>query len=172
MSLFDLNQAWPVTAGAALGGLGALVLISPITDRLATWLVRTPPDLGVFRGLQESPGKLVAGIVLAWILGGFLEELVLRGLVVHALHARLAVWLPDLVAGAVAIVAAGGLALAIHLYQGLRAALIVAQLSLLLGVLFVVSGEDLWTVVLCHGLYDTIAFIRFARRSSAYANVD
>ena len=47
--------------------------------------------------------------------------------------------------------------------------LVVGQLSALLGVLMVVSGNNLWTVILCHGLYDTIAFIRFANRTSRYA---
>jgi hypothetical protein len=48
----------------------------------------------------------------------------------------------------------------------------VTQLSVLFGVPFVISGENLWTVVLCHGLYDTVAFIRFANRSSKYSNLD
>lgn len=63
-------------------------------------------------------------------------------------------------------------AFVIHLCQGMRAAFIVTQLSVLFGVPFVISGENLWTVVLCHGLYDTVAFIRFANRSSKYSNLD
>ena len=58
------------------------------------------------------------------------------------------------------------------MYQGLRAAIIVAQLSVLFGVLFVVSGHNLWAVMLCHGLYDTIAFIRFANKKSKYSKLD
>jgi len=53
-------------------------------------------------------------------------------------------------------------------YQGLRAAIIITQLS----VLFVVSGYNLWTVILCHGLYATIAFVRFARQESRYSKLD
>ena len=49
-----------------------------------------------------------------------------------------------------------------HLYQGPRATVIVTQLSVMFGVLFVVSGYNLWAVILCHGMYDTVAFIRFA----------
>jgi len=60
----------------------------------------------------------------------------------------------------------------VHLYQGLRAAIIITQLSIVFGVLFVLSGYNLWTVVLCHGLYDTIAFIRFASGKSKYAKLE
>jgi len=38
--------------------------------------------------------------------------------------------------------------------------------------LFVISGHNLWTVILCHGLYDTIAFIRFATGKSRYSKLD
>jgi membrane protease YdiL (CAAX protease family) len=57
----------------------------------------------------------------------------------------------------------------IHLYQGPRAAATVAQLSALFGVLFVIDGYNLWAVIFCHGLYDTIAFVRFAAKKSKYS---
>jgi membrane protease YdiL (CAAX protease family) len=59
-----------------------------------------------------------------------------------------------------------------HFYQGARGTLIIFQLSILFGVLFVVSGYSLWSVILCHGAYDTIAFIRFANKISKYSNPD
>jgi membrane protease YdiL (CAAX protease family) len=59
-----------------------------------------------------------------------------------------------------------------HSYQGPRAMLLITQLSLLLGVLFVVSGYNLWAVMLCHGLYDSIAFIKFATKKSKYSQID
>ena len=59
----------------------------------------------------------------------------------------------------------------VHLYQGPRGALIVAQLSVLFGLVNVLSGHDLWSVILCHGAYDTIAFVRFARGKSKYAGM-
>jgi membrane protease YdiL (CAAX protease family) len=68
------------------------------------------------------------------------------------------------------LTAAAG-AFILHLYQGLRAAFIVAQLSVLFGVLYGTAGPSLWPVVLAHGLYDTVAFIRFAGRSSKYSRL-
>jgi membrane protease YdiL (CAAX protease family) len=68
----------------------------------------------------------------------------------------------------IAVCAAAWGAGLIHLYQGLRAAIIITQLSVF-GCLFIVSGHNLWAVILCHGLYDTIAFVRFAKNKSKYS---
>lgn len=74
-------------------------------------------------------------------------------------------------ATAAGIVAAAAAAWVIHFYQGLRAACIIAQLSVLFGVLFAISGYNLWPVILCHGFDDTIAFIRFANKQSKYSDL-
>jgi membrane protease YdiL (CAAX protease family) len=149
-----------------------MLAYTPLADRIATLLVRTPPNLGAFRMLQQSKVKLVLGIVVAWILGGFVEEYVFRWIVLRWIERLLFPSLVKPAATTIAIVAAAMGAGVFHLYQKLRAAIIITQLSVLFGVLFVVSGYKLWTVVLCHGLYDTIAFIRFATRKSKYSTLD
>jgi membrane protease YdiL (CAAX protease family) len=72
-------------------------------------------------------------------------------------------------AATVAVLVAAACAAVGHLYQGRRAAVVILQLSTLLGVLMVVSGHNLWAVILCHGLYDTVAFVRYATGRSRYA---
>jgi membrane protease YdiL (CAAX protease family) len=157
------------TVGWALVWLAVMLAYSPVADRIATRFFDKPPTLGAFKAIQESTVKLIAGIVVAWILGGFLEEIVFRGLLLRAVEdvtSGLIAWPFSSVTAIVAAACGAGI---IHLYQGPRAALIITQLSVLFGMLFVLSGYDLWSVILCHGLYDTIAFIRFARGTSRYA---
>ena len=173
LSLSELGMslpiAWIPTLGWAVAWLALMLAWSPVADRLATRLVDEPPTLGAFRALQESTAKLLAGIVVAWVLGGFLEELVFRGIILRAVEAALVGHVGQASASAIAILTAALGAGIIHLYQGARAAIIIVQLSILFGVLFVASGHNLGAVMLCHGLYDTIAFIRFANKSSRYA---
>ena len=95
-----------------------------------------------------------------------------RGVLLGAVEAGLAGWLPPWLASATAIVAAAIGAGIAHWYQGPRAMVIIAQLSVLFGVLYVASGHNLYAVILAHGFYDTIAFIRFARGTSRYAKLD
>jgi CAAX protease family protein len=164
--------SWLPTLGFALAGLVVMLAYSPIADRLASRWFEQPPTLETFRVIQQSRLKLIAGILVAWVLGGILEELVFRGIVLNSIRSVLSLQMTDPLAAGIAIcIAALGAGL-IHLYQGPRAAVIITQLSVLFGVLFVVSGYNLWAVMLCHGLYDTVAFVRFARKKSKYSNLE
>jgi membrane protease YdiL (CAAX protease family) len=163
---------WFATLGFAIVWLGLMIAFSPLADRLATRFVAAPPTLESFAAIQQSRGRLIAGVLAAWALGGVLEELVARGILLQSVEALLSAWLAPPVATGVAICAAAIGAGAIHLYQGPRAMLIITQLSVLFGLLFVVSGHNLWAVMICHGLYDTIAFVRFANKKSKYSKLD
>lgn len=151
-----------------MGWLCLMLAASPVADRLATSLVARPPTLKAFRLIRQSTGKLVAGIVVAWVLGGFGEEIALRGLLLPWVERQATPW-GGAVAPGMAVAAAAMVAAAAHLYQGLRGALVIGQLSILFGLLFILDGHNLWSVILCHGLYDTIAFVRFASGKSRYA---
>jgi uncharacterized protein len=164
--------SWLSTIGFAVGWLALMLAYSPIADRLATRLVSKPPNLGAFAALRQSRSRLLIGIVAAWVLGGFLEELLLRGIMLQWVERLISNRLDAAIAAAIGICAAALIAGVLHLYQGLRAAIIITQLSILFGLLFVAAGHNLWTVMLCHGLYDTIAFVRFAQRKSKYSRLD
>jgi membrane protease YdiL (CAAX protease family) len=90
----------------------------------------------------------------------------------NSIDALLAPHLGAWVAAIVAILVAAAGAGLLHSYQGARAMVIIAQISVLFGVLFVVSGHNLWAVMICHGLYDTIAFVRFALKKSRYSHLE
>ena len=167
-----IPNSWFPAIGFAIAWLGLMLAYSPLADWLATRWINKPPTLESVRALQQSRAKLIAGIVVAWALGGILEELVFRGIVLKSVESLLTAWFIEPVATGVAVcIAALGAGL-IHFYQGPRAVVIITQLSVLFGVLFVVSGYNLWAVMLCHGLYDTVAFVRFANKRSKYSNLD
>jgi membrane protease YdiL (CAAX protease family) len=167
-----IPHSWLSTIAFALAGLSFMLAYSPLADWLATRWISKPPNLESFRAIQQSKGKLIAGIVVAWVLGGILEEVISRGIVLKSVEALFSAWLIAPIAAGFAIcIAALGAGL-FHFYQGARAMVIITQLSVLFGVLFVVSGNNLWAVMLCHGLYDTIAFVRFASKKSKYSNLD
>jgi len=162
--------SWLSTFGFAIVGLLVMLAYSPIADRLATRFFEEPPTLDAFESIQKSKANLIAGILAAWILGGFLEELIVRGIVLISVEAMLDVWMTRPLTTIIAVLVAAVGAGLMHAYQGPRAMVIITQLSILFGILFVVSGYNLWAVILCHGLYDTIAFIRFANKKSKYSN--
>jgi len=165
-----LPSSWFVTIAWAAAWTALMVAYSPFADWMATKFFVAPPTLGAFRAIQESRAKLLAGIAAAWLLGGFLEELVFRGVVLRAVELGLAM-APHWIATSAAVVVAAIGAAIVHCYQGPRAVVIIMQLSVLFGVLFVVSGHNLWAAMLCHGSHDSIAFVRFASGKSRYAKL-
>jgi membrane protease YdiL (CAAX protease family) len=165
-------ESWLATLGWAAPWTMLMLAYSPAADWLATRVFAAPPTLNAFRIIQKSLGALLGGIAIAWFLGGFLEELVFRGVVLGAVESGAASFVPQTLAASAAIVVAAIGAGIIHWYQGPRAMLIITQLSILFGVLFILSGHNLWAVILCHGCYDTIAFVRFASGKSRYAKLD
>jgi len=162
-------ESWLITLLYALAGLAVMLAYSPVADWVAGRWFKQPPTLQAFKAVQHSWVSLAAGIVAAWVLGGILEELIARGIVLNSIEALLNPSLGAWAAAIIAILLAAAGAGSLHSYQGPRAMVIIAQLSVLFGVLFVLSGHNLWAVMICHGLYDTIAFIRFALRKSRYS---
>jgi hypothetical protein len=123
------SVSWLSTIGFAVAWLALILAYSPLADRLATRWVDKPPTLDAFRALQQSGSKLLIGIVVAWVLGGFLEELIFRGIILQSIEALASAWLvAPMATGAAVCTAAVGAGLS-HLYQGLRAVIIVTQLS-------------------------------------------
>lgn len=166
------DVSWLRTGALAVLWLALMLAFSPLADRIASHWIKAPPTLGAFRALQQSRARLLIGIVIAWALGGVLEELVFRGVILRSFWTLASTWLPQPASAGCAVAIAAGGAGVLHLYQGPRAALIITQLSILFGLLFVLSGANLWSVMFCHGLYDTIAFVRFANRQSKYSKLD
>ncbi len=166
-----MPRSWLTTLLFAIGGLAVMLAYSPLADWLASRRFKKPPELQAFSAIQRGWGSLIAGILAAWLLGGILEELVARGIVLNSIEAGLSPVLGVPLAAGLAILLAAAGAGVMHSYQGPRAMVIIAQLSVLFGILFVVSGYNLWAVMICHGLYDTIAFVRFALRKSRYSNI-
>jgi membrane protease YdiL (CAAX protease family) len=167
-----IPNSWFTTVGLAVVWFGLMFAYSPLADRLASRWIHKPPTLRAFRSIQQSKGQLIIGIIIAWLLGGIVEEVIFRGLVLKSIAVALDAWLAQPIASVVAIGIAACGATLFHIYQGPRAMVIIAQLSILFGVLFVISGYNLWAVMICHGLYDTVAFVRFANKKSKYSNLE
>lgn len=168
--------SWPLTLLAASGWLALMIAWSPIADRVARRWAPAAPDPRASRTVRRSRPDLVAGVVVAWVFGGLLEELALRGVVVEQVWESLsgpghgvAGAATGTLAAAAGILAASAVAGLGHLYQGRRGALVVVQVSVLFGVLYAISGRNLYAVVLCHGLYDTVALRRVAVAASRAA---
>lgn len=96
-------------------------------------------------------------IAIAWVIGGFAEEMIFRGFLLNRLEAMLprgkgrtvtAVLLQAVIFGAV------------HIYnRGLFGLLAIGAAGAILGVFYIVFRRNLWPVILAHALGNTLGFV-------------
>lgn len=96
-------------------------------------------------------------IAIAWLIGGFAEEMIFRGFLLR----RLEVLLPRGARGTVTAVLLQALLFgAVHAYnRGLFGLLALGAVGAVLGTFYLVFRRNLWPVILAHGLGNTLGFV-------------
>jgi membrane protease YdiL (CAAX protease family) len=96
-------------------------------------------------------------ISIAWLIGGFAEEMIFRGFLLN----RLEVLLPRGTRGTVAAVFLQAVLFgAVHAYnRGLFGLLALGAVGAVLGFFYLMFRRNLWPVILAHGLGNTLGFI-------------
>jgi uncharacterized protein len=127
------------------------------------WLVAMTtgwqPDTHNFDALRGNWPLLFVGLAAAWTTAAFGEELLFRGFLMHSIHRFMSgatrarwPWIWALVISAVLF----GLG---HAYQGWAGAIITFAIALGYGAAYFANRRNLWSAILTHGLYDTVAFL-------------
>jgi len=115
-------------------------------------------DLSRFKDVQGNLELAIYGVFYALIGAGFYEEFMFRGFIMHGLAmffgANRGAW------GA-ALIIQGVLFGASHAYQNPLGMLITGTLGVLLGILVIVSGRNLWTAIITHALFDASRSVLF-----------
>jgi membrane protease YdiL (CAAX protease family) len=134
-------------------------VIVPAAERLAG----VPVDLSAL-GEGGDARAFSMRLAQAWTLAAFGEEMVFRGYMIRRIL--------DLVgessaARAAAILISSSLFGLAHGYQGWAGVIATGSIGALLAILYFVSRRNLWPLIVCHGLVDTVALslIYFDRRS-------
>ena len=115
-------------------------------------------DLSKFKAIQGNSELTVLGVFYALIGAGFYEEFTFRGLLMQALAMIFGggrgAWI-------VACVVQGALFGLVHAYQNPLGIAITGTLGVLMGLIVLASGRNLWLVIIGHGLFDASRFILF-----------
>src|SRR5436189_622183 len=115
-------------------------------------------DLSKFKDVQGNLELVVLGVLYASIGAGFYEEFMFRGFLMQGLAmlfgASRSAWI-------VACAIQGALFGAAHAYQNALGIAITGTLGILMGLLVLASGRNLWPVIIGHGLFDASRFVLF-----------
>lgn len=130
--------------------LGALVLLEPLIEKVTG----KPYDLSLIEPIRGDLRKTLWILLLVWILVAPLEEFIFRGFLMNELRnllgeARLGL-LVNLIFSSILF----GLA---HWYQGPSGVVSTAVVGMIIGVIFIWAGFNLWVVIFTHAFIDTIS---------------
>ena len=140
-----------IVIGVAFNALDVGIVL-PLLERVTGQAL----DLSQFDSLQGNIAVLFIWVALAWTLGAFGEEMTWRGYVFNRLADLLgrsrAGWVLSLILVAVLF----GLG---HRYQGVTGVADNIMWSILYGLLYLVSGRNLWLPMIAHGVENTTSFV-------------
>ena len=115
-------------------------------------------DLGKFKDVHGNPELAFVAVLYALIGAGFYEEFTFRGFLMQGLAMLVGgsrgAWIG-------ACVLQGALFGAAHAYQNPLGIAITGTLGILMGLLVLASGRNLWAVIIGHGLFDASRFVLF-----------
>lgn len=135
-------------------GLAAIVFVAMYLSEKAGFR----RDLSKFKDVQGNLELAVLGVFYALIGAGFYEEFMFRGFLMQGLAmcfgAGRGAWIA-------ACVVQGALFGAAHAYQNPLGIAITGTLGVLMGLLVLASGRNLWPVIIGHGLFDASRFVLF-----------
>jgi len=148
---------WPRT-------LGLGVLIGIITQLIAMWLIDPwlvrltgqPFNIEQFARLPGSLPNLMVWILIGWLLGAFMEELVFRGYLLNRFTDLLGDNRLGLTVGVIVV----SLLFAIgHTNLGITSVLETFIIALIYAGLYLAAGRNLWLPIIAHGVYNTVMFV-------------
>jgi len=150
---FFPQASWLQTVGLGLVlGAGIAILGITLIDPLAEKITGKPHDYSIVEGVRGDPRTLAATIALVWVTVAFIEEIVFRGFFMTELVKVLGQSGFALALNSVLSAFVFGLA---HWYQGRSGVLSSGMISVLISLVFIWSGFNLWLVILLHGFIDT-----------------
>jgi len=130
----------------------SLVALDPLAERLTG--VRQ--DLSNFHGIHGNVLELMRYLIIVWTLAAFGEEFVCRG---YLLNRIAGLWGDSHGALWMGIGFSSMLWTLVHVYQGVTGVILVAVHGFVFGLLYVLTGRNLWTTIFAHGVYDTTALL-------------
>src|SRR6476619_633710 len=135
-------------------GLAAIVFVAMYLSEKAGFR----RDLSKFKDVHGNPELAFVAVLYALIGAGFYEEFTFRGFLMQGLAMLFGgsrrAWMS-------ACVLQGALFGAAHAYQNSLGIAITGTLGILMGLLVLASGRNLWAVIIGHGLFDASRFVLF-----------
>jgi membrane protease YdiL (CAAX protease family) len=148
---------WFVPAWGLAVFVVTVLLQVTLVPALAALLNLPPPDVTQYNALRGNLGLFVLAALGSMLTGGFIEEVVYRGLMVDRLTTIFGGGRRGRLMGALACGIPFGL---IHFEWGLGGIFVTAVMGTTLGLMFLVTRRNLWPLVAAHASLDFILMLQ------------
>jgi len=160
----QLSLNWSSTTLQALGyGISISLLSMVLIEPLSEILTNTVHDLGPAKNIKSNWLVLLQTFVFVWLFVAIVEEVIFRGFLMMEISKIIGSGLLATIFNIVFTSVVFGFC---HAYQNKCGIVTTGLIGSLLAIVFLISGRNLWVVILTHGLLDTIAIL------SIYFGVD
>ena len=149
------NWLSTVLLGLLIGSglcLLSIMLIEPLVENIT----KQPHDVSVVEGVRGNWKVLLSWLVAVWAVAAVGEEALYRGFLMSQVSKVLGTSLLALVSNVLITSIIFGVS---HSYQGRSGAWSTGIIGVCLGVIYILSGFNLWLPILVHGVIDTVALI-------------
>lgn len=147
-------QSWRWTILQAFGwgvliSIVSLVLIAPLSEMLTG----SAHDYGPVEKIKGNGRVLLQTLLFVWLFVAIAEEIIFRGFLVAEISKLLG---NGFVAMTFNIIFTSVVFGFCHAYQNTSGIVTTGLIGALLGIVYVISGKNLWVAILTHGIIDTI----------------
>jgi membrane protease YdiL (CAAX protease family) len=123
-------------------------------------LIGATPNLEAFDVIRGNMTALAGGLVIAWIFGAFIEEFLFRGFLLNTLYEMFSLeGHPKWITWTAAILVTSFFTGIGHYYQGIAGMIGTGLIAVGFSVIYLMNRRNLWSCILAHGLYDTVALV-------------
>jgi hypothetical protein len=162
------GESWQLLGLARPRSWGKVLLWVPVlyglvflcSALLVPWLARVfgwpPTDYRVLGPIERNLALLATLLAIAWTTAAFGEELLFRAFLLSRLERLFGGGKWAVIAGVLLQATFFGVG---HAYLGIRGAMSAGLIGGIFGTLFVISGRNLWPLILAHGLTDTVSLV-------------
>lgn len=127
------------------------ILINPAIEHITKQKI----DLSEFNFLQGNMQAYLTWMLIGWILGGFMEEILFRGFIFTRITAFLNNKSYANIIGSLFVAFLFGIC---HLYQGAAGMLSTGLIGFIFCWIFILSGRNIWFAIATHGFVNMVGF--------------
>jgi membrane protease YdiL (CAAX protease family) len=151
------QKIWVMFLQAVLTFVGTCMVLYLAYQVVGLYFDKTETTVSRFGDIQGNLRLYLWWVLLGWVFGGLIEEMLFRGFLLNRLEAVFGRHWPSTLLAIVFQAAVFGL---IHYYyQGAFGALTIFAGACFIGLCYVLCGRNLWPVILSHGVLNTLGFL-------------